>query len=687
MRLTTFVAAILPSIAASVRAADICNGDSSLCFRSYSNVTYIGAHDSYANGTSIADNQDKGVVAQLNDGVRALQIQTHNAADGIHLCHTSCSLLDGGTLESYLTKLAGWLQVNPGDVVTLVMVNIDDLAPTAFTSAFNASGAVDRTYSPPNATLSLDEWPTLSELTNANTNLVVFMDTQADFSSVPYLIDEFSHMFEDAYDVTNPTWDCSANRSTGNPGSSMMLINHFLDLTYTIAGTQLFVPDKTSINTTNSENSIDQHVNNCQNIWGRNPNVILLDFYDSNGNSPFDVAAALNGLAAPSTTVTSGSVTAGSATLNTSTSSPSMTASVTKLSGAERVAFGMPGVWPSFAGVVLGIVGGNGGALLVELLAMDPEGVSLAKARGKDMASLLKASAKIQSRSKSDSKGQAASANDENETDKVKATGKPRKDKVLLICSRGVTQRMRHLMRDIEVLLPHTKKDSKLDSKSSLHLLNELSDLHSCTNTLYLEARRHEDLYLWLSRSPNGPSVKCQVQNVHTMDELKMTGNCLRGSRGICVFDGAWDGDEHWTLMKEMFTHVFSVPRTSRRLKPFVDHVLVFSILDNKVWFRNYQIIEKDPLQPSGPPQTSLVEIGPRFVLTPIRIFEGSFGGPTVFENAEFVSPAAVRSSMRREAGDKYRSRKEGEGERKERGKRRREDVADDQLGRKKVFA
>jgi ribosome biogenesis protein BRX1 len=28
-----------------------------------------------------------------------------------------------------------------------------------------------------------------------------------------------------------------------------------------------------------------------------------------------------------------------------------------------------------------------------------------------------------------------------------------------------------------------------------------------------------------------------------------------------------------------------------------------------------------------------LVEIGPRFVLTPIRIFEGSFGGPTIFAN------------------------------------------------------
>jgi len=79
---------------------------------------------------------------------------------------------------------------------------------------------------------------------------------------------------------------------------------------------------------------------------------------------------------------------------------------------------------------------------------------------------------------------------------------------------------------------------------------------------------------------------------------------------------------------------------------------LTFSILDNKIWFRNFQvcytfhviilfvdyispqqILEKDPLQPNGPPQTSLVEIGPRFVLTPIRIFEGAFGGAVVYSN------------------------------------------------------
>jgi Brix domain len=46
------------------------------------------------------------------------------------------------------------------------------------------------------------------------------------------------------------------------------------------------------------------------------------------------------------------------------------------------------------------------------------------------------------------------------------------------------------------------------------------------------------------------------VQNVHTMDELKMTGNCLKGSRGILSFDEAFDATESGRLIKEVFTHV-----------------------------------------------------------------------------------------------------------------------------------
>ena len=98
--------------------------------------------------------------------------------------------------------------------------------------------------------------------------------------------------------------------------------------------------------------------------------------------------------------------------------------------------------------------------------------------------------------------------------------------------------------------------DSKLDSKNQLGLLPELADLHNCNNTLYFEARRHEDLYMWVAKTPNGPSIKLHVQNIHTMDELKMTGNCLKGSRGLLSFDKAFEETEWGRLTKELFTHV-----------------------------------------------------------------------------------------------------------------------------------
>ncbi|KAH9832987.1 ribosome biogenesis protein BRX1 [Rhodofomes roseus] len=259
------------------------------------------------------------------------------------------------------------------------------------------------------------------------------------------------------------------------------------------------------------------------------------------------------------------------------------------------------------------------------------------------------------------------------------------KQRVLLLSSRGITHRMRHLMNDIEALLPHVKKDSKLDSKNNLHLLPELADLNNCNNTLYFEARRHEDLYLWAAKTPNGPSIKMHVQNVHTMDELKMTGNCLKGSRGIVSFDKTFDESEWGRLTKEVFTHIFGVPAQARKAKPFIDHILTFTILDNKIWFRNFQIIEKDPLQPNGPPQTTMIEVGPRFVLTPIRIFEGAFSGATVYSNPEFISPAAVRSALKREKGDKYGKRKTAEVERAERMETRKRD--EDELAVSKVFA
>ncbi|KAJ3196729.1 Ribosome biogenesis protein brx1 [Irineochytrium annulatum] len=230
-----------------------------------------------------------------------------------------------------------------------------------------------------------------------------------------------------------------------------------------------------------------------------------------------------------------------------------------------------------------------------------------------------------------------------NETKKPASRNKQR---VLTLSSRGITQRYRHLLQDLITLMPQSKKDSKLDSKSKLQILNELANDNQCNNCIFFEVRKHRDLYMWMSKTPSGPSVKFHVQNVHTMDELRMTGNCLKGSRPILSFDSKFDTEPQYQLLKELFSQIFGTPRTSRKIKPFIDHILSFSIVGDRIFFRNYQIVHKEGAQ-RGEEETTLVEIGPRFSMTVMRIFSGSFAGATLFENSEFVSPNAVRREER----------------------------------------
>src|SRR4051794_35674599 len=79
------------------------------------------------------------------------------------------------------------------------------------------------------------------------------------------------------------------------------------------------------------------------------------------------------------------------------------------------------------------------------------------------------------------------------------------------------------------------------------------------------------------------------------MEELNFIGNCLKGSRPILSFDAAFEKQAHLRVIKELFTQIFGVPKTSRKVKPFVDHVMAFSIADGKIWVRVYQISESEP--------------------------------------------------------------------------------------------
>ncbi|KAI5477347.1 phospholipase C [Pseudohyphozyma bogoriensis] len=327
---SALVALSLLSLSSTVSAQTKCNGYEEFCSRSYSNVSVVGAHNSYSvSAGSIAANQNYTVTTQLNDGIRMLQVQGHMNGNDLHLCHTSCALLDAGTFTSYLEEVASWLSSNPNEVVTLLLVNTDGIAPSVWAESYAAAGLVNQSYTPSTVPIAYADWPTLQTLISAGTRLVSFLAQNADVSSVPYLLDEFTNIWETPYDETDNSFPCTVDRVTGDYTGKMYLVNHFLDVNVTLLGEVIPVPDTASLTTTNGlsgTGSLTTQSSECYSQYGYYPTFTLVDYYDVPAGSVFEYAAQLNGV----------TYVASSSSSTTSTSSAKNTAvSSTSLSGAS----------------------------------------------------------------------------------------------------------------------------------------------------------------------------------------------------------------------------------------------------------------------------------------------------------------------------------------------------------------
>ena len=212
---------------------------------------------------------------------------------------------------------------------------------------------------------------------------------------------------------------------------------------------------------------------------------------------------------------------------------------------------------------------------------------------------------------------------------------------IFLFGSRGTSNKVRHLISDLNELLPHAKTDVKLNKQGGFQQINEIAEYKNCQNIMFFEARKKKDTFLWMSPDPvKGPSVRFLVENVHTKAELRFTGNCLTRSRPILSFHKDFDDEEkpHLQLIKLCLMKTFNTPRYHPKSQPFIDHVFNFSIVDGKIWFRNYQVENETK---------DIVEIGPRFTLTPACVFNGSFQGAKVWKNDDYQSPNERRRMIR----------------------------------------
>ena len=261
-------------------------------------------------------------------------------------------MADGGSLEAYLVTVKDWLEAHPHEIVTLLLTNGDFLDVGAFEEVFVKAGMMEMVYTPtppahhnpaarkmkrnlrPERSEDDDKghrhddtskkerrnfkkeeqpWPTLDTMLARNQRLVVFLDYGAKSESVPYILNEFDHFWETAYDTTDPTFSqCAVDRpriaktitstSTleekeegerrGKVQEKMYILNHYLDTR--VAGWE--VPNRRDAKRTNAaegERSIGAQARLCERVHGRMPRVVLVDYFDK--GEVFTVQDRLNG--------------------------------------------------------------------------------------------------------------------------------------------------------------------------------------------------------------------------------------------------------------------------------------------------------------------------------------------------------------------------------------------------------
>ena len=310
--------ALLPVVACATLSPQndsiACNNSPALCSLSYSTITHLGAHDSpfvrdASTSFSTSGNQGVDSVKQLDAGVRLLTAQVHNNNGAWHLCHSSCALLDAGSLSTWLGTIKSWMDRNPNDVVTILLVNSDNASAQQLAAEFTSSGIDKYAYTPTSTTSPTSEWPTLQSMISQNRRLVTFVASLSSASNTvaPYLLDEFTFVFENPFQVTSlGNFTCIPSRPASLSGQTaaaitsgrLPLVNHFLGVDQ---GLGIVSPDVGNITTTNADNdaigSLGRSARECQQAYGRKPTFLLVDFFDQ--GPAIATVDALNGVTNP----------------------------------------------------------------------------------------------------------------------------------------------------------------------------------------------------------------------------------------------------------------------------------------------------------------------------------------------------------------------------------------------------
>ncbi len=253
-----------------------CNGLEGLCAKRYDEVVYPTTHNAFCNDADgfLLPNQQHSVARQLEDGVRALMLDTYSMDGEVLLCHGYCTL-GSSRLVDTLAVIREFLRCHPAEIVTIIFESYATTAETA--AAFEASGAIEYVRAQPLGS----PWPTLAEMIAADERLVVFTD--AGGGELDWYHGVWDYARETPYAASQPSeLACSGGRGPATAG--LLIFNHFLT---NVTGSPALA------GMVNYDPYLSERIATCEAELAQEVNFVTVDFYDI--GDLFPAVAAQNG--------------------------------------------------------------------------------------------------------------------------------------------------------------------------------------------------------------------------------------------------------------------------------------------------------------------------------------------------------------------------------------------------------
>ncbi|MFI7385511.1 hypothetical protein [Streptomyces sp. NPDC049813] len=301
---------VLVPLVAAPQAPRRCQGSVALCDRPYDEVAYLTAHNAMATTADrfIGPLQDPGITAQLDDGVRALQLDTYRWEEpdeiagrlrdsdltaeqralvaravralnpprpGLWLCHAVCRA-GALALVPALRELGTWMRAHPDEVITLIVQ--DAITGEETREAVHDAG-LDALVHTPDADPARP-WPTLGSMIDSGRRLVVLAE-QAD-GPAPWYRAFYRYGMETPFAFRSPQeMSCAPHR--GGTGKRLFLLNHFITDN---GGSRL------DAGTVNSRRFVLDRAHRCERERGRPVTFVAVDY--ATIGDPAGAVSALN---------------------------------------------------------------------------------------------------------------------------------------------------------------------------------------------------------------------------------------------------------------------------------------------------------------------------------------------------------------------------------------------------------